>query len=170
MEPNRLLSQFEFLDNRITEMRERAHLANSELTNESLKTLNDGLEEIGIVQQELLDEVKQLTIMQSDAEEEKERYHDIFEFAPDGYVITDLDGNIREANQSSAAVFNVSKQSLIGKSLMIFVENQAAEQVGARLRTLPSEPQDFELQLRRIDGTVVDVVVSVSWISGNSRG
>lgn len=162
IEPNRLLSRFEFLDNRIKTMRERAHLSNSELTDNSLKTLNAVLEEIGIVQQELLEELKQLAIIQSAAEEEKARYHDIFEFAPDGYVVTDLDGNVREANQSSAAVFKVSKQSLIGKPLMMFVESEAAEQVSARLRTFPSEPQQFELRLPRLDGTLVDVVVSVS--------
>ena len=163
MEANRLLSQVEFLDNRIRLARERADWSNSEITNDNQKTLQTAFEEIGFVQQELLDEAKRIAIRQKAAEEEKARYRDIFELAPDGYLVTDRDGNIREANEASAAVFKIPNQSLIGQPLLTFIEGQAAEEMCSRIRTSPpSEPQRFDLRLRRIDGTLVDVFASVS--------
>ena len=163
MEANRLLSQVEFLDNQIGLVRQRADSPNSAITKDNRKTLYAAIEEIRIVQQELLAQAKHNAIIQRVADEEKARYRDIFALAPDGYLVTDRDGNITEANEASAAVFKTPKQSLVGRPLTIFIDGEAAEEILVRLRTNPpSAPQRYELRLRPIPGALVEVFATVS--------
>jgi PAS domain-containing protein len=135
MEANRLLRQVEFLDNQISLVRQRADSPISEITPDNQKSLRAAIREIGVVQQELLEHAKYIASLQKAAEEEKARYRDIFELAPDGYLVTDRQGIITEANEASAALFNSVRQSVIGQPLMIFIEGAAAEEIFARLRT-----------------------------------
>jgi len=54
-------------------------------------------------------------------ETERQRYRDLFEFAPDGYLVTDADGTIQEANQAAALLLGVRQDFLGGKPLVVFV-------------------------------------------------
>ena len=54
-------------------------------------------------------------------ETERQRYQELFDWVPDGYLVTDAYGTIREANRAAALLLNVSPQALIGKSLLPFV-------------------------------------------------
>src|SRR5512147_750341 len=49
-------------------------------------------------------------------EAERRRYREIFESAPDGYVLTTLGGVILEANYVAAALLGVRQDFLISKS------------------------------------------------------
>jgi len=54
--------------------------------------------------------------------EKNRRFHQqMFESAPDGYLMTDRAGSIREANQAAAAMLHVNHDSMIGESLHAFV-------------------------------------------------
>jgi len=57
-------------------------------------------------------------------ETERRRYREMFESAPDGYVLTNLNGIIREANRMAAALFGVRPDFLMGKSLLAFVDEE----------------------------------------------
>jgi PAS domain S-box-containing protein len=52
---------------------------------------------------------------------EHRRYREMFDSAPDGYVLTDLDGTVSEANRTAAALLSVRQEFLIGKSLKLFI-------------------------------------------------
>jgi PAS domain S-box-containing protein len=56
---------------------------------------------------------------------EQERYRNLFHFAPVGYVVTTLDGTIREANHMAARLFNSPEEQLRGKSLGSFIDAKA---------------------------------------------
>jgi PAS domain S-box-containing protein len=58
-------------------------------------------------------------------EVERRRYREMFESAPDGYVLTNLNGNIREANRVAAALLGVRPDSLRNKSLLAFMDDDA---------------------------------------------
>ena len=58
-------------------------------------------------------------------EAERRRYQEMFESAPDGYVLTNLSGNIREANRVAAALLGVRPDFLMNKSLLSFVDDAA---------------------------------------------
>jgi PAS domain-containing protein len=55
------------------------------------------------------------------AEAEQQRYQQLFEFAPDAYLVTDLHGVIQEANKAASLLFKVPQPFLIGKSVISFV-------------------------------------------------
>ncbi|MDI6718634.1 MAG: hypothetical protein QMD46_03370 [Methanomicrobiales archaeon] len=55
------------------------------------------------------------------ADLERERYHDLFDTALEGYSATDRSGTIREANRAVASLLAVHKGSLRGRSLIPFV-------------------------------------------------
>jgi PAS domain S-box-containing protein len=49
------------------------------------------------------------------------RYQELFDFASDGYVMTDLQGIIQEANYAAASLLNARKEFLTGKPLGLYV-------------------------------------------------
>ncbi|MFL5341817.1 MAG: PAS domain-containing protein, partial [Gemmataceae bacterium] len=51
------------------------------------------------------------------------RYQELFDFAPDGFVVTDHLGQIVEANHEAAALLCTPKEFLIGKPLACFIAN-----------------------------------------------
>jgi PAS domain S-box-containing protein len=59
--------------------------------------------------------------LSADAHGHRLRYQEFFEFAPDGYVMTDSAGVILEINHAAAALLQSSKGFLIGKPLGLFV-------------------------------------------------
>src|SRR5262245_8762044 len=54
-------------------------------------------------------------------ESERQHYHDLFEAAPAGYVITDEAGIIQEVNRAAAQLFNLSPEDLSGRPIVMFV-------------------------------------------------
>lgn len=64
-----------------------------------LEELFSALEELSIAEEELRQQNEMLIAAQSEIEAERQRYQELFEFAPDAYLITDLYGIIREANR-----------------------------------------------------------------------
>ena len=162
MEANRLLSKVEFLNKKISLIFQHPDLPISAISEDGRQTLQATFEKISVVQQDLLAQAKHIANIEKSAEEGQARYRDIFELAPDGYLVTDHEGNITEANEASATVFKTPKQSLIGRALTTLIEGEAAEEMFARLRTCqPSKPERFEVRLRTTDGTLVDVFASV---------
>jgi PAS domain S-box-containing protein len=52
---------------------------------------------------------------------EQERYQDLFDFAPDGYLVTDLSGKILKANQAILELLGISHDLIVPKPLAVFV-------------------------------------------------
>lgn len=84
---------------------------------ESLATaLEQAIEELRLAEDELF-------VVRSQAETDRARYHDLFEFAPDGYMVTDAHGKILEANVAAHAMFKCRPgQGIVGKPLLICVD------------------------------------------------
>ncbi|MEH1943986.1 MAG: ATP-binding protein [Nostoc sp.] len=85
-----------------------------ELTVEAFEELKITLEELKIASEEL-----QATRMV--VENERQRYQELFDFAPDGYLVTDTNGIILEANRATTIHLNVLHRFLIGKPLLTFI-------------------------------------------------
>ena len=92
-----------------------------ELLTESFEELHNALEEMALAQEELRQQNETLGFTRAAVEAERQRYQDLFEFAPDGYLVTDASGIIREANRAAAKLLNVSQQFLVGKPLVMFI-------------------------------------------------
>ncbi len=72
---------------------------------EALRSANEGL---AVFEEELRVQNEELIAAQKALNRERERYRGIFDKAPIGYVVTDADGNIQEANQAAARLFGSS--------------------------------------------------------------
>lgn len=76
--------------------------------------LHAAMEELRVAEEELL-------AARADADAERTRYRDLFEFAPDGYLVTDGNGKIVEANRAAAATLNVPPSYVVAKPLLVYV-------------------------------------------------
>ncbi|MEA5623906.1 ATP-binding protein [Nostoc sp. UHCC 0251] len=85
-----------------------------ELTAEAFEELQITLEELKIASEEL----KATRIV---VEKERQRYQELFDLAPDGYLVTDTNGIILEANHAATIYLNVLQRFLIGKPLITFI-------------------------------------------------
>ncbi|HEY9618180.1 MAG TPA: ATP-binding protein [Microcoleaceae cyanobacterium] len=114
-----------------------------------LAELQVALEELRIAEEELRYQNEQLQITQEIAESERKRYQELFEFAPDGYLVTDRSGNIQEANRAAAALFNIQKRHLIRKPLVGFVAEEQRRSFRQLLNQISvmHRVQDWEVQL-----------------------
>ncbi len=90
------------------------------LLDQAFEELLNYTAELQATQEELHQQAEELTVTHEVVEQERQRYHDLFEFAPDGYVVTDIYGKIEEANQAAHSLFNVSR-SVKGSLLILFV-------------------------------------------------
>jgi PAS domain S-box-containing protein len=78
-------------------------------------------EELRAAEEELRQQNEELLAVQMQLEEEREKYLDLFEMAPDGYLVTDERGVIVEANRAAVQLLGVRREFLAGKTLLRFL-------------------------------------------------
>src|SRR5207244_1065696 len=108
------------------------------------------LEELRVAEEEMKEQTAGLAIARVDLESGHQRYRDLFEHAPDGYLVTDAEGTITEANQAAARLLNVPARYLAGASLLAFLPEEDRAEALLLGRSLPAgEPAaKWELRLR----------------------
>jgi PAS domain S-box-containing protein len=108
------------------------------------------LEEVELAERELAQQNEELIAAREALEVERHRYRELFELAPDGYVISDAQGIVEEANQAAAALLNTSEIALRGKPLAVFVAPPGRQAFRSLLREVATSGrwvQNYELQL-----------------------
>ncbi|HBB32210.1 MAG TPA: hypothetical protein DDZ80_27615 [Cyanobacteria bacterium UBA8803] len=91
---------------------------------ESLTELSHSLQELQFAAGELRQQNEKLAESRMAVEAERQRYKELFNFAPDGYLVTNPEAEVAEANQAAAQLLNFSPEGLVGKSLVAFVATQ----------------------------------------------
>lgn len=105
------------------------HSTELAVTNEELETT---LEELRIAEEELLRQNEQLKT-------EQQRYQDLFNFAPDGYLVTDMIGIIQEVNQAATTQLSFDASNLLGQPLFNVIASQDLEAFRERLSQLADQ-------------------------------
>ena len=103
---------------------------------EATAELDTALEELQVAGEELRQQNEELITATQAVEAEHQRYQELFNFAPDGYLITDAAGIIREANHTAAALLHLSQSFLVGRPLLLFIAKAERASFLARLRQL----------------------------------
>ncbi|MBW4453691.1 MAG: EAL domain-containing protein [Nostoc indistinguendum CM1-VF10] len=80
--------------------------------------ITEAFEELHTAMEELLTASEELKLTRAAVEKERQRYQDLFEFAPDGYLVTNAAGIILEANYTAATLLGVHQKHLVGKPLI----------------------------------------------------
>jgi PAS domain S-box-containing protein len=134
--------QIQELTNRLTFLAQRKMepLNGGELLiDEVLRELSAAVEELLAAEEELREQNEKLEAVQSALTAQRQRYQDLFDLAPDSYLVSDVEGTILEANRSALELLRIDSGFLPGVPLIAFIEETRREA--------------FRVDLRRLHGT-----------------
>jgi PAS domain S-box-containing protein len=146
-----------------------------ELASESLEELRIALEELHVAEEELLQQNEELINTRAQLEVQNRRYQELFEFAPDCYLVTDTFSTIKEANRAAATMLRVSQQFLLGKPLINFIPYEERSVFRAKLQQLhnTNRLQEWEIRVSPRRSIELDAALTVDTIrdnEGNASG
>jgi PAS domain S-box-containing protein len=137
---------FEVIDHQITALKARAEnlkesarhidptlseiwmLEALEELSTALEELSTALEELRVTQEEYHLQNEELIITRQLLDDQRRHYHDLFDNAPDGYLVSDLKGIIQQANRAASRMLNVRQDHLVQKPFLVyFAEADRAE-------------------------------------------
>jgi signal transduction histidine kinase len=145
-----------------------------------LEELQTSLEELQVSEEELRQQNEELVGSRRALEAEHRRYQELFEFAPDAYLVTDALGTILEANQAAGGLLGVSQKFLTGKPLITFIPDDERRDFRSRLLRLvqpdpavedpatgadppgPPAPQEWDTRLQPREQDPLDAGVRVA--------
>jgi two-component system, cell cycle sensor histidine kinase and response regulator CckA len=138
----------------------------SEATVEDLRL---AIEELRVAEEEMRQQNEQLAAAHLELDVERRRYQELFELAPDAYLVTNLSGIISEGNQSAARLFGLAPQFLPGKALAGYVASEDRpsfrELLSQSCRREGTHTTLFKLRTR--DGLRLDAELTYSVIVGS---
>ncbi|MDZ8108626.1 MAG: PAS domain S-box protein [Nostoc sp. DedQUE12a] len=105
------------------------------------------LEEFRTAQEELHQQNEELLAARELVELERQRYQNLFDFAPDGYLVTNTAGIIQEVNHAAATLFAVPQEYLFNKPLVLFVAQEDCQTFFTRLNNC-QQMQEWEISLK----------------------
>ncbi|HEX8465157.1 MAG TPA: PAS domain S-box protein [Abditibacterium sp.] len=136
--------------------------SNEELS-AALEELQTSYEELRVAEENLIEQNELLERAQSSLEEERQRYHELFDLAPDGYIITDKYGVILEANRAVSGMLGLQPRFLLGKPLVTFVPVLLRTAFRAIITRVEQEKRcewEAQLQPRRASNVPVHITVA----------
>jgi PAS domain S-box-containing protein len=91
---------------------------------ETIDDLRLALEQLRVADEELRQQNEELNAAHVEVDVERQRYRELFELAPDAYLVTSLAGIIGEANQSACRLLGIAPQFLTGKALAAYIASE----------------------------------------------
>ncbi len=103
-------------------------------------------------------------------QDQRQHYWDLFEYAPAGYLVTDLTGRIRAANRAAIAYLGLPHQELIGAELETLLADEIAQTFLAQLTQFQENPgfefSTLEMSLKHPQGGHLHVALTGSATGG----
>jgi len=108
--------------------------------------------ELRVHQTELEVQNEELRRAQFELEAQREKYFELFDLAPVGYLALDAAGIARDANLTAARLLGVERQQLVGQPFSAFVlaADRDAHYLHQRMLQKTGEPQTCELRLQSV--------------------
>jgi len=109
--------------NKVERLRDRLFVLidRADLGADAREVASEALDELAVVVEKLQAQNSELIANRGDLEAERQRYQYLFNTVPDGYVITDKNGILREVNATACDLFERPRHFLIGKALATFI-------------------------------------------------
>ncbi len=118
---NPLRDQIHAMKSRVDRLRDRLTQQSLLDREDAVADLHASLEELQTANEELRAQSDEIDAVRHQLELERQRYQDLFEYAPDGYVVTDAHGTIREVNLAASRLFGREPHFLVGKPLATYI-------------------------------------------------
>ncbi len=117
---------------------------------EVFRALDSTMEALRAAVEELRRADGALRDAKAEVEAERRRYRDLFDLAPDPYLITDLHGTIREANRAASVQLNIDHHFLDGKPMVVFLPEEGRPAFRSELARLKdvTATQEYDLRLQ----------------------
>ena len=127
----------------------------SDISTVSPEELQKLVHELQIHQVELESQNEELRKVQGGLSESRDRYFDLYNFAPVGYLTVSKGCNILEANQTASRLLGIERDQLIGKPLYCLIAKEDQDFFYFHLMTVfrNQATTTCELKLKRNDGT-----------------
>ncbi len=138
--------------------RERRREAGNGRT-ESTDDLRMAIEELYVAEEELRLQHEELLAVRAELEDERRNYEELFQLAPDAYLVTNPLGIVREANRAAAELLDIESRFLLGKPLATFVDADDRGDLRALINAFGSatEVADWSTRLVPRDGEPITV-------------
>lgn len=139
---------------------------------EALEQLQTAIEELLVAEEELRDQHNHLVTAQHTLDLERRRYVDLFDGAPNSYIITDQRGIILAANRATATLLQHAPTMFAGKPLVTFIAKLWQNGFWALLGALRATDavQAWEAQVQPRHGPALDVDVRVVPVADPATG
>ena len=140
---------------------------------ESLEELSIALEELQVASEELREINQELLASREEIETERRRYKELFDLAPEGYLVSDLQGAIVEANLAAAVMLKVKSDRLVGKPLSLFIAESERRNFRTQLNLLVQKggsAKNWLLTLQPRKGKQLQAVLTVTPIKNSAGG
>ena len=113
------------------------------------------LHELQVHQVELEMQNDELRSAQAEIEAARERYFDLYDLAPVGYVTMDGKGLIVDANLTAATLLRVDRSAVVRRSFTRLIDPDSQELYYQQLRSIAEaeRQESFDLRMLRGDGT-----------------
>lgn len=142
-----------------------------DLLDKALDELYFVLEELQTSQEELHHQNHELLATRQAIEQERQRYQALFELAPNGYLVTDRQGKICQANRAAVRLFDIPRDYLMNKPLGVLIAQSDRPAFLARLTQLESG-SDWKMSLnsRNSKTTTLNVCTTlINDVSGSQQ-
>jgi len=136
-------------------MKAEAELARAPRTEKPARSAEELLHELRVQQVELEMQNEELQRMQIALEESRDRYRNLYELAPIGYLTLSLDDSISEINLTGAALLREDRNKLFGSRFSTFIAPESRDHWHRVFTHAAQQSGDqyCELTLQRGDGS-----------------
>ena len=134
----------------------------------ALEELMLALEELQATEEELRQQHEEWLNARAALEIESQRYQDLFTYAPAGYLVTSLDGTIRQANRAATALLHSPERFLVGRSLALFVPEGQRRPFRTNIAQLAqaNQAQEWEVTMQSWKGEPFDAGLTIGVLRG----
>ena len=131
---------------------------------EALESLSTTLEETHVLSENLATQHMRLEASEKALSIERQQYFELFNLAPEGYIVTDERGLIRQINLTAATLLNRRQRACMGKPLVILIAPQSRRYFYALLNDLQQgiALQNIDLCLQNAKGQVLHTDFTVA--------
>ena len=147
---------------RLATLQRRVETQHDTTVQQAVDELLRSLNELRGGQAQLLAQREEIEAIRAALRAERERYTQLFDGAPDPYLVTDSQLTILSANRAGADLFNISQRFLSGKALSVFLSKDRDRFIADAARLASAgESEDWTFGIRPRERAPLEVSARV---------